>query len=67
MRATQNLEVFHLIYSKNQSNVISNWCGGGSNAINHISLKEWTLLFVILILVALQSSSVSNKIQLGVN
>jgi cell division protein FtsZ len=65
------LEVFHLIY-KNQSNVIKviGVGGGGSNAINHMfkqGIKGVDFIVCNTDSQALQSSSVPNKIQLGVN
>jgi cell division GTPase FtsZ len=47
------LEVFHLIYQKPIVIKVIGVGGGGSNAINtclNKELKEWILLFVILIL-----------------
>jgi cell division protein FtsZ len=65
------LEVFHLIY-QNQSNVIKviGVGGGGSNAINHMfkqGIKGVDFIVCNTDSQALQSSSVPNKIQLGVN
>jgi cell division protein FtsZ len=65
------LEVFHLILP-NQSNVIKviGVGGGGSNAINHMfkqGIKGVDFIVCNTDSQALQSSSVPNKIQLGVN
>jgi cell division protein FtsZ len=62
------LEVFHLIY-QNQSNVIKViGVGGGSNAINHMFKQGIKGVdFIVCNTDSQASSSVPNKIQLGVN